>query len=58
MNYDCYRRKTFIVILREDRYVRQVGISNMGDLFLGPASLSYELSYFEFLYPSIKSEEH
>ena len=45
------------MILGEDRYVCQVGISNIGDLLLGPADSSYGLSYFGFLYPSTKKVE-
>ena len=49
MNHECYKYKIFIIILGKDRYVRQVGISNMGDLLLGPTGSSCELSYFWIL---------
>ena len=49
MNHEYYRRKTLIMISGEDRYVCHVGISNIGDLLLGPAGLSCELSYFWIL---------
>ena len=42
------------MILGEDRYVCQVGISNIGDLLLGPVDSSCELSYFGLLYSSTK----
>ena len=54
MNHEYCRHKTFIMIPGEDRYVCLVEISNVGDLLLGPASSSYELSYFGLLYPSTK----
>ena len=46
-----YRYKPFFLILGEDGYVRQVGICNVGDLLLGPAGSSCELSYFWILVP-------
>ena len=40
-----------VTIARDNRYVRQVGISNIGDLLLGLASSSCELSYIWILIP-------
>ena len=47
MNHDCYKYKFLIMVLGEDKYVRQVGISNMGDLLLGPAGLTCELNILD-----------
>ena len=51
MNHEFIGINPFFLILVEDRYVRLVRISNVGDLLLGPADSSYELPYFWILVP-------
>ena len=45
------------MILGEDRYVRLIGISNVGDLLLGLARSSCELPYFWIFIPEYSRVE-